>query len=200
MVMGDGDGSYLDMFSPPEPFRSGNLTPEQADDWQMLTGWDSQRPYYSRDGIDRADARRLLGQLSKSQLSERWNFSPTVGTILRSIIKHPQVRANSPAQKGDAIPDEHFGLSGVLIDDPELLTFTPDVALGPVPDWVADLDLELRREYYFHRARCMSGSVYRQQWHAARHRYDLHDADSGPDEIDVVSGADGHYVLHLWWD
>lgn len=200
MVRPDDVDPFLDLFSPPEPFRSGNLTPEQADDWQTLTDYDSQRPFYSRDGIGRADARRLLRQLPDTYLSGRWNDSPTVGTILRSIIKYPQVRANSPAPRGAPDPDEHGALSGVLIDDPNLLHLTPDIALGPVPPWVCDLDLETRREYYHHRASCMSSSVYRQRWYAARHRYDLRDAESGPDEIDVVRGPNGTPVLHLWWD
>ncbi|WP_154794510.1 hypothetical protein [Occultella kanbiaonis] len=107
------------------------------------------------------------------------------------------MRGNSPAPRGE--PSEHFGLSGVLIDDPELLGFTPDIAVGPVPPWVADLDPELQSEYYHHRASCLSSSLYRQRWYAARHRYDLRDAGRGPDEIDVVRGPHGP-VLHLWWD
>lgn len=194
--MPDGEGWLLDMFSPPEPFRSGNLTPEQADDWQTITGWDSQRPYYSRDGVDRADAERLLRETPESVLSERWNYSPTLGTILRSIVAHPQVRGNAPAPEG--IPDRPA--TGVLIDDPELLTFTPDIAPGPLPAGVADLEPELRRDYYRHRAGCIRDSVFRQRWWAARHRYDLHDAMHGPDEIDVVTGPNGTRVLHLWWD
>lgn len=198
MVTLDDEDGWLDFFLPPEPFRSGNLTPEQADDWQMLTGWDSQQPFYTPNGIDRHDARRMLGQLPESALSHRWNFSPTVGAILRSIVKHPHVRANEAAP--DGVPDSHGAISGVLIDDPELLTFTPDVALGPVPPWVADQEPELRREYYHHRAGCMAQSVYRQRWYAARHRYDLRDAVRGPDEIDVVTGPRGTRVLHFWWD
>ena len=194
------DDWFLDMYFPPEPYRSGNLTPEQADDWRMLTGWDSQRPYYSSDGIDSGDARRLLAAIPDSLLSYRWNFSPTVGAILRSIAKHPQVRANCRAP--DQIPDadDFRPISGILIDDPELLTFTPDIELGPLPAWIADLDLELRREYYHHRAACIRNSIFRQHWHAARHRYDLHDAESPPDEIDIVTGLRGQSVLHLWWD
>lgn len=200
MVMDGGKDWLLDMFAPPELFRSGTLTPEQADDWQTLTGYDSQRPYYSNDGVDRADARRLLRNLSDTQLSRRWNSSPTVGTVLRSIIKYPKVRANQSASQATPRPDAHAAFSGVLIDDPELIAFSPDVKLGPLPPEIAHLAPELRREYYHHRATCMSSSIYRQRWFAARHRYDLRDALSAPDEIDVVIGPNGTPVLHLWWD
>lgn len=166
--------------------------------WEEALAWEmnfTQMPYYSRDGIDSAAAQRLLPHLPESVLSNRWNSGPTLGTMLRSIAKHPQVRGNAAYVEADGI-DEHAAMSGVLIDDPELVAFRPDVALGPVPDWIDDVDEDLRREYMISREMCIRSSVYRQRWLAIQLRYGLDDALSGPDELDLVGGG----LLHVWWD
>lgn len=170
--------------------------------WSEALDWElnfSQMPYYFLDGIDGQAARRLLSRLPESTLDNRWNHSPTLGTFLRSIAKHPQVKGNARLSDSGEL-DEHAALSGVIIDDPELVAFTPDTALGPVPAWIEDLDEELQREYRISRELCIRSSVYRQRWLAAQLRYDIHDAITGPDELDVVGGPDGRSVLHLWWD
>lgn len=161
--------------------------------------FDSQHPYYSLDGVDAGQAKRLLAHLSEEELGFRSNHSPTTGALLRSIAHHPQVRGNSRLHEGDALSDR-FGLSGLILDDPELVAFTPDIALLPEPSWIADLGDEEQRRYRRHRRWCVRGNLASQRWYAARHRYGLDDAVTGPDEIDVVGGLKGRSVLHLWWD
>lgn len=166
--------------------------------WRKDLEWEmnfSQMPYFSRDGVDGDQARRFLEELSEEKLGYRWNFSPTVGCFLRSIAAHPQVRGNGGLLEGDS--EEFRPLSGILIEDPELVAMEPDVALGPVPEWIEGVDEHLAYEYRVDREMCVRGSVFRQRWLAARLRYGLDDAESGPDEIDVVGG--GRFV-HFWWD
>ncbi|WP_156224746.1 hypothetical protein [Pseudactinotalea suaedae] len=158
---------------------------------------DSQMPFYSSDGIDAEDATRLLKEIPKTRLRDRWNSSPTVGTFLRSIAAHPQVRGNRPASAG---PVTEVGISGVLIDDPELLTLAPDVELGTMPTFLDECTVEQKTEYYRHLLGCVRESVRRQQWFAVQHRYGIDDALAPPDEIDPVPGLGGRLLLHFWWD
>lgn len=163
-------------------------------DWML-----SQHPYYDRNGFDAPVAKHLLEHLSETALAGRWNNSPTVRTLLTSIATHPEVRSNSFGSTD--VNDLDVGaLSGVLIDDPDLVAFTPDLELGPVPEWISRLSKDQQREYRFDRKLCVASSLFRQRWIAAQHRYDIHDAIRPPDEIDVVSGFDGRPVLHFWWD
>lgn len=158
---------------------------------------DSQMPYYSARGIDSEEAVRLLSEIQGERLDDRWNDSPTMGTFLRSIAAHPQVRGNAPAPDG---PVTDVGMSGVLIDDPELLTLAPDVELGTMPTVLGELTVEQRTEYYRHLLGCVRDSVRRQQWFAVQHRYGIDDALAPPDEIDPVPGLGGRLLLHFWWD
>lgn len=148
-------------------------------------------------GMGSETARTLLDRLPDSELDARQNDSPTMRCLLTAIAGHPQVTGIGYVVGPDR-PDERVSLTGVLVDDAEMVAFTPDVVLGTVPAFVDELDDGLHAEYEEHRLGCVTSSVHRQRWHAARHRYSLDDALHGPTEI-TEEGPLGDRVLRFWW-
>lgn len=150
-------------------------------------------------GLDGAAARALLARLPASELEDRQNDAPTMRALLEVIAAHPVVVTGIGYVVGPDRWDERLTLEGLLIDDPELLDFEPDVLSGPTPALVRTLGEHEQEEYHLHRRGCVEHSVMRQQWYAARHRYGIAGARRPPTEVDVRYVFGSGAVLRLWW-
>lgn len=148
-------------------------------------------------GLDGAGADALLTRLPDRELEQRHNGAPTTRTMLTMISAHPQLTGLGYLVGPDR-GDEGISLTGLVLDDPDLLTFVPDIVAGPLPRLMQHLDERARAEYLDHRAACIEGSVRRQQWYAGRHRYELGDAFEPPTEITEIQTVGG-WRLRLWW-
>lgn len=151
-------------------------------------------------GLDGGAARRLLRRLPESELGERQNDAPTMRDLLTVIATHPRVVTGIGYVVGPDRWDERLSLEGLQIADTDLLGFEPDILPGRLPPRVRSLDAWAQEEYHAHRRGCVEGSVMRQQWYAARHRYGITGARTPPTEIGprYVFGHSGG-VLRLWW-
>lgn len=149
-------------------------------------------------GLDGGAARALLSRLPADGLAERQNYAPTLGDLLTVIAAHPGEVSGIGYVVGPDRADERLSLDGLLIKDPSLYDFAPDIQLGQIPAMVRDLDEEDWEDYHEHRQACLTHSTARQQWFAARHRYGIAGAETPPTEIEVRL-AGGRHVLRLWW-
>lgn len=150
-------------------------------------------------GVDAAAAHALLDRFPATALDIRQNWAPALRDLLTVIAAHPGVVSGTGYIVGPDRCDERLSLDGLLIEDPGLFDFAPDVHLGPVPAMVSELGPEQQDEYHEHHFGCVAASVPRQQWYAARHRYRIHGADAEPTEIEERTTASGDRALWLWW-
>ncbi len=150
-------------------------------------------------GLDAGAATTLLHRLPAAELKDRQNWAPTLGDLLTVIAAHPKVVTGIGYAVGPHRCDERLSLDGLLIDDPGLFSFAPDLRLGPVPTVVSDLTSEQQEEYHEHRRGCVVASVERQQWFAARHRYRIDGAEAEHTEIGECLTAAGDIALRIWW-
>lgn len=150
-------------------------------------------------GLDAGAANALLHRLPATELNARQNWSPTVRDLLTVIAAHPGVVTGIGYAIGPHRCDERLSLDGLVIGDPSLFDFAPDIRLGPVSSLVSRLAPEDQEEYHEHRIGCVTASVPWQQWFAARHRYRIHGAEAEPTEIEECIAAGGEPALRLWW-
>lgn len=150
-------------------------------------------------GLDDGAARALLARLPPEALTDRQNDAPTLRDLLMVIAAHPGVVTGIGYVVGPDRWDEGLTLEGLLIGDPELLGFAPDVLPGHMPSAVRTLGERDQEQYHAHRRGCVQGSIRRQQWYAARHRYGIAGALAQPTEIEVRYVVASGAVLRLWW-
>lgn len=150
--------------------------------------------------LDAPAAATLLDLLPESELAYReGDPRPGVGDALQCVAENPGVVSAFGYLHGPDRGLECLTIRGVTIDDPDLLSFRPDMAFGTTPSFTDLGECDLVK-YEIHREECLTSSVCRQQITAVRHRYGLRSTEHWPREFETcVNPATGRRELLLRW-
>ena len=126
-------------------------------------------------GLDAAAAADLLDRLTPIQLEDRQNDGPTLGTLLRAAVAHPDDVEVHGYLIGPARRDERITAEGV--------------------DIYGALDLDITPGHHADR-QC------RELWELVQHELGIDDARCRPDEITprINPWRPNEQCWSLWWD
>lgn len=148
--------------------------------------------------IDSSVAARLLDTLPEAWLTQdasRW--APSLGTTLRVIRDHPEVRGHGRVSRGEHM-DEGFTIDVLTIADPSLVAEASDVVPAPLPAWLSELSTDEYAAYLRSRQGCLDCGLDRHAWFLAAQRYGIRDARRFP-AVDPYPAGTRDGVALAWW-